>query len=41
MKEQISSQNMTDPFVFYTYDIIYKCPLLFYMFNNLFISYFL
>ena len=41
MKEEISSENMNDPFGFSTYDIIYKCPLLSYKVKKLFISYFL
>jgi hypothetical protein len=34
MKEAISSQNMTRPIRFSTYDIIYKYPLLSYTFKN-------
>ena len=41
MKKVISSQNKTDPINFSTQDIIQKCPLLFYTFKNLLISYFL
>ena len=40
MKEAISSQNMTNPIDFSTYNIIQKCPLLSYTFMKLFISYF-
>ena len=41
LKKAIPSHNMTNPISSSTKDIIQKCPLLSYMFKNLFINYFL